>query len=40
MFAIPQGPAGSHISDERPRLELEVPMADLLACNLSNLSRG
>jgi hypothetical protein len=40
VLAIPQGTASSHVSDERPRLELEVLMPDLLACNLGNLGRG
>lgn len=40
MFAIPQGTASPHVSNERPRLELEVPMPDLLARNLGNLGRG
>jgi len=40
VLVIPQGAASPHVSDERPRLELEVPMPDLLACGLGNLGRG
>ena len=40
VLAIPQGTASSHIADQRSRLEPEIPMLDLLACNLNHGSSG